>query len=157
MELKVRGIEKLKLKFATGYEQFKQHTINELNTMVANIAQEARSDAANLPYLPTRAKKPYERTGFLSRSINSMPYNGSFAEVIVNAKYGPYVEFGTGSGFNVPKRKYNIANKNILPYASIFRGRGLRNNNMPYRSYLFSNFDIEYPKALKRIRAFKIK
>ena len=157
MDLKVRGIEALKRKFAVGYEQFKQHTISELNVMVANIAQEARSDAADLPYLPTRAKKPYERTGFLSRSINSMPYNGSFAEVIVNAKYGPYVEFGTGNGFGVPKRKYNIANKNILPYASIFRGRGIRNNNMPYRSYLFSNFDIEYPKALKRIRAFKIK
>lgn len=157
MDLKVRGIEALKRKFATGYEQFKQHAINELNVMVADIAQEARSDAADLPYLPSKAKKPYERTGFLSRSINSMPYNGNFAEVIVNAKYGPYVEFGTGKGFGVPSIKYNIANKNILPYASIFRGRGLGNNNMPYRSYLFSNFDIEYPKALKRIRAFKIK
>jgi hypothetical protein len=157
MDLKVRGIEALKRKFATGYEQFKQHTINELNVMVADIAQEARTDAADLPYLPTRAKKPYERTGFLSRSINSMPYNGSFAEVIVNAKYGPYVEFGTGKGFGVPTRKYNITNKNILPYASIFRGTNLRNNNMPYRSYLFSNFEIEYSKALKRIRAFKIK
>ena len=84
MELKVRGIDKLKLKFANGYEQFKQHTINELNVMVANIAQEARADAADLPPIPTGAKNPYKRTGFLSRSINSMPYNGNFAEVIVN-------------------------------------------------------------------------
>ena len=82
---------------------------------------------------------------------------GTKEEVVVNAKYGPYVEFNTRKGFGVPTRKYNITNKNILPYASIFRGTNSRNNNMPYRSYLFSNFEIEYSKALKRIRAFKIK
>ena len=156
MIIKVIGIESLKKKFATGYEQFKQHTINELNVMVADTATEARASAADLPYLPTSAKKPYERTGFLSRSINSIPYNGSFAEVIVNAKYGGYVEFGTGSGFGLPDLKYKLASKNVSPYATLFRGNGIRNNNMAYRSYLFYNFGLEYTKALKRIKSFKL-
>ena len=156
MIIKVRGIEALKKKFATGYEQFKEHTINQLNIMVADVAVEAKASAADLPYLPTNAKNPYKRTGFLSRSINSIPYNGSFAEVVVNAKYGAYVEFGTGSGFGLPDFKYKLGSKNIGPYASIFRGQGIRNNNMAYRSYLFYNFGLEYTKTLKRIKSFKL-
>lgn len=157
MFLELRGLKSLKKKFAFGYEEFKSHTINAINQMVVDIANEARKDAADLPYSPTNAKVPYKRTGKLSRSIYSTPFNGKYAEVIVGASYGAYVEFGTGNGFGIPKRKYGITQKHIIPYALTFRGSGIRKYNMPYRSYLFSNFNIEYPKALKKIRAFKMK
>jgi hypothetical protein len=157
MFLEVRGLNSLKKKFATSYEGFKTHIISEINTMVTQVAYEASADAADLPYLSTNSS--YERTGNLSRSIKAIPFNGKFAEIVVGnslVDYGAYVEFGTGSGFGVPYRKYNMASKNITPYASLFRGRGLRNSNMPYRSYLFNNFEIGYTKALKQIRAFKM-
>lgn len=157
MFLEVRGLNSLKKKFATSYEGFKTHIISEINTMVTQVAYEASADAADLPYLSTNSS--YERTGNLSRSIKAIPFNGKFAEIVVGnslVDYGAYVEFGTGSGFGVPYRKYNMASKNITPYASLFRGRGIRNSNMPYRSYLFNNFEIGYTKALKQIRAFKM-
>jgi len=157
MFLEVRGLNSLKKKFATSYEGFKTHIISEINTMVTQVAYEASADAADLPYLSTNSS--YERTGNLSRSIKAIPFNGKFAEIVVGnslVDYGAYVEFGTGSSFGVPYRKYNMASKNITPYASLFRGRGLRNSNMPYRSYLFNNFEIGYTKALKQIRAFKM-
>jgi hypothetical protein len=157
MFLEVKGLNSLKKKFATSYEGFKTHIISEINTMVTQVAYEASADAADLPYLSTNSS--YERTGNLSRSIKAIPFNGKFAEIVVGnslVDYGAYVEFGTGSGFGVPYRKYNMASKNITPYASLFRGRGLRNSNMPYRSYLFNNFEIGYTKALKQIRAFKM-
>jgi hypothetical protein len=156
MYLEVKGLNSLKKKFATSYESFKAHIISEINVMVVEIAKEAASDAADLPYLNTNSS--YQRTGNLSRSIRSVPFNGKFAEIVVGdslVDYGAYVEFGTGNGFGIPSRKYNIASKNITPYASLFRGKGLRKNNMPYRSYLFNNFEIGYTKALKQIRAFK--
>ena len=157
MFLEVRGLNSLKKKFATSYEGFKTHIISEINTMVTQVAYEASADAADLPYLSTNSS--YERTGNLSRSIKAIPFNGKFAEIVVGnslVDYGAYVEFGTGSGFGVPYRKYNMASKNITPYASLFRGRGIKNSNMPYRSYLFNNFEIGYTKALKQIRAFKM-
>jgi len=156
MFLEVRGLNSLKKKFATSYESFKGHIISEINAMVVEIAQGARQDAANLPRLTTNST--YERTGNLSRSITSIPFNGKFAEIIVGdslVDYGAYVEFGTGTGFGIPTIKYKIATKNITPYASLFKGRGIRKSNMPYRSYLFNNFEISYSKALKQIRAFK--
>ena len=154
MFIEVRGIGKLKSKFANGFVSFKSHVINELNLMVTNIEGAAKSDAANLPYLKSNSN--YIRTNYLSNSITSIPYNGSFASVVVNAKYGPYVEFGTGSGFGIRKYKYNLTNKHILPYASIFKGSGGKNTNMGYRSYLFNNFEIEYSKALNGIKSFKL-
>jgi hypothetical protein len=154
MFIEVRGIGKLKSKFANGFVQFKSHVINELNVMVKNIEGEAKSDASNLPYLT--ANSSYVRTNYLSNSITSIPYNGSYASVVVNAKYGPYVEFGTGTGFGIQKYKYNLTPRHILPYASIFKGSGGKNSNMGYRTYLFKNFEIEYTKALKGIKSFKL-
>jgi hypothetical protein len=156
MFLEVKGLNSLKKKFANGYEDFKLHTIDAINKMVREVAIEASSDAADLPHLTTNSK--YQRTGNLSRSIKAIPFNGKFAEIVVgnsSVDYGAYVEFGTGTGFGIPNRKYNMASKNIEPYASLFKGRGVRKNNMPYRSYLFNNFEIGYSKALKKIRAFK--
>jgi len=158
MFLEVKGLNSLKKKFATGYEDFKLHTIDAINKMVRDVAIEASSDAADLPHLTTNSS--YQRTGNLSRSIKAIPFNGKFAEIVVgnsSVDYGAYVEFGTGTGFGIPNRKYNMASKNIEPYASLFKGRGVRKNNMPYRSYLFNNFEIGYSKALKQIRAFKMR
>ena len=157
MFLEVKGLNSLKKKFATSYEGFKAHIISEINVMVVEVANEASSDAADLPHLTTNSS--YQRTGNLSRSIKALPFNGKYAEIVVGdslVDYGAYVEFGTGNGFGIPSRKYNMASKNITPYASLFKGRGLRNSNMPYRSYLFNNFEIGYTKALKQIRAFKM-
>jgi len=156
MFLEVRGLNSLKKKFATSYEALKGHIISEINVMVVEVAQGARQDAANLPQL--NANSTYKRTGNLSRSITSIPFNGKYAEIRVGdslVDYGAYVEFGTGTGFGIPYRKYNIASKNIEPYASLFKGRGIRKSNMPYRSYLFNNFEIGYSKALKQIKAFQ--
>lgn len=156
MFLEVKGLNSLKKKFATTYEGFKLHTIDALNDMVKEVAIEASADAADLPHLSTNSL--YKRTGNLSRSIRSIPFNGKYAEIVVGnslVDYGAYVEFGTGNGFGIPKRKYGMTSKNIEPYASLFKGKGIRKHNMPYRSYLFNNFEIGYSKALKRIRAFQ--
>ena len=56
------------------------------------------------------------------------------AEVIVNAEYGPYQEFGTGDMVTAPS--------DVAQYAMTFKGRGIRKVNMRAQPYLFPAFRI---------------
>jgi len=70
-------------------------------------------------------------TGVLQRSIKPF-VKGLTGEIVVWAEYGPYVEFGTGSGVSVPGE--------FTDYAMQFKGKGIREVNLPARPYLLSTF-----------------
>ena len=82
-------------------------------------------------------------TGYLRQSvaINPIP-NG--IELTVNAKYAPYIEFGTGAAVNIPNE--------LVTYAQQFKGKGLRQTRLPARPFFFNSFFEERPKLLKRIK-----
>lgn len=83
-------------------------------------------------------------TGVLKNSIT--PQYDAFnlrGIVEVNAKYSPYVEFGTGGKVNIPK--------GLEEYARIFKGKGIKQVNLPPRPFLFPAAFRELPKLLQRI------
>ena len=67
-------------------------------------------------------------------------------QIYVRADYAPYVEFGTGDKVKIPAGKG--------PYASQFRGRGIRKVNLRARPFMFPS----YRRHEKEIRkaAFKV-
>lgn len=70
------------------------------------------------------------------------PFNkGLTGEVIVGAEYGPYVEFGTGSGVVVPTE--------LKDYAIQFKGKGIRKVNTRAQPYLYPAFFINRDKFIK--------
>jgi HK97 gp10 family phage protein len=50
-------------------------------------------------------------------------------KVVVNAKYAPYVEFGTGTRVDIPE--------GLKDYAIKFKGKGIKEVNLPAQPFLF--------------------
>lgn len=64
-------------------------------------------------------------------------------EVISQADYSAYVEFGTGSGVRITPGFEAIA--------ALARGRGIRNRNYPAVPFFYGNYVAEKVKLIKRI------
>lgn len=86
-------------------------------------------------------------TGGLRNSITA-EIQGKTVSVVVNKDYAPYIEFGTGSMVKID----DMVALGIPPsYAMQFKGKGLREVNLPARPFLFSSARIEYNKLLNRL------
>lgn len=86
-------------------------------------------------------------TSALRNSIEA-EIQGKTVSVVVNKDYAPYIEFGTGSMVKID----DMVSLGIPPsYAMQFKGKGLREVNLPARPFLFSSARIEYNKLLNRL------
>jgi HK97 gp10 family phage protein len=144
-------------KFKHQAELYKAFAIQEVNKSVKAMQVEATTKAGNLPRIKSKAKKPYERTGNLSRSIASTPYQNGYASFSMGNKtvnYAPYVEFGTGKGYRIPRYTFSTR-KPLDSLASEFKGSKLRNYNMKYRPFFFNTFDEKYASLLNTLKSYK--
>lgn len=83
-------------------------------------------------------------TGFLKNSIITDYPNSLTGKVIVNANYSPYIEFGTGGLVDVPA--------GLSSYAMQFKGKGIKQVNLPARPFLYPNWKMESNKMLERLK-----
>jgi HK97 gp10 family phage protein len=154
-----KALHKIQDKFKQTAELYKAHAVQEINKAVKAMEVEATSKAGNLPRVPSKAKNPYKRTGNLSRSISSTPYQNGYASFSMGnstVKYGPYVEFGTGKGYGIPAYKFSTK-KPLSNYSSQFRGSGLKDYNMPNRPFFFKTFDEKFATLLKSLKSYKVR
>jgi HK97 gp10 family phage protein len=154
-----KALNAIQNKFKQTAELYKAYAIQEVDKAVKAMEVEATAKAGNLPRIKSKAKKPYQRTGNLSRSISSTPYQNGYALFSMGSKtvnYAPYVEFGTGKGFRIPRYKFSTR-KPLDKLASEFTGSELRNYNMKYRPFFFNTFDEKYATLLKRLNSFKVR
>ncbi len=154
-----KALNLIQNKFKQTAELYKAYAIKEVDKAVKSMEVEARAKAGNLPRIKSNAKKPYERTGNLSRSISSTPYQNGYASFSMGnstVKYAPYVEFGTGKGFRIPRYKFSTR-KPLDTLASEFTGSGLRNYNMKYRPFFFNTFDEKFATLLNTLKSFKVR
>jgi HK97 gp10 family phage protein len=154
-----KALNAIQNKFKETAELYKAYAIKEVDKAVKSMEVEATTKAGNLPRFKSNAKKPYERTGNLSRSISSKPYQNGYALFSMGSetvKYAPYVEFGTGKGFRIPSYKFSTR-KPLDNLASEYNGSGLRNYNMKYRPFFFNTFDEKFGILLKNLKSFKAK
>lgn len=61
-----------------------------------------------------------------------------------NVTYAPYIEFGTGKLVQVPQ--------GLESYAMQFKGKGIKEVNLPARPFMFPAFFAEKPKLIKKIK-----
>ena len=152
-----KALNLIQEKFKNQAELYKAFAIREVDKAVKAMQVEATAKAGNLPRIKSKAKKPYERTGNLSRSIASTPYQNGYASFSMGSKtvnYAPYVEFGTGKGFRIPRYKFSTR-KPLDKLASEFTGSELRNYNMKYRPFFFNTFDEKYASLLNTLKSYK--
>lgn len=111
-------------------EKVREFLEDEIAATTSDIADDARA-------------KVRVDTGILKGSIVDTA-TGLNGEVNVGAKYAPYVEFGTGGLVNVPA--------GVEDYAIKFKGKGIKQVNLPPRPFLFPSFFDNINKMSERIK-----
>lgn len=125
---------KLNKKLAMLQKFSKQELSNEIGRGAMEIVGRAKQSAA-------------KDTGALRQSINSEA-SGKGVDVFANANYAPYIEFGTGSQVSLADMKeLGIPDS----YAAQFKGKGIREVNLPARPFFFSSARVGFNNMLKRI------
>jgi HK97 gp10 family phage protein len=86
-------------------------------------------------------------TGTLRNTIKA-ERKGKTVEIIAGAHYAPYVEFGTGGSVDL-----NDMLQLGIPasYAAQFKGKGIRDVNLPARPFFFSSARIGFKNLLNRL------
>ena len=111
---------------------------NELGRAAMDIARLAKQNA------PVGK----ENGGNLRQSIRSET-KGKTVEVIAGAHYAPYVEFGTGGMVNLD----DMLQLGIpASYAAQFKGKGIKEVNLPARPFFFSSARIGFKTLLIRLK-----
>ena len=127
-------LAKLNKKLAQLQKFSKQELSNEIGRGAMEIVGRAKQSAA-------------KDTGALRQSINSEA-SGKGVAVYANAKYAPYIEFGTGSQVSLADMKeLGIPDA----YAAQFKGKGIREVNLPARPFFFSSARVGFNNMLKRV------
>lgn len=127
-------LAKLNKKLAQLQKFSKQELSNEIGRGAMEIVGRAKQSAA-------------KDTGALRQNINSEA-SGKGVDVFANADYAPYIEFGTGSSVSLADMK-----ELGIPdgYAAQFKGKGIREVNLPARPFFFSSARVGFNNMLKRI------
>ena len=87
--------------------------------------------------------------GDLRKSISAETNKTTkFVVIQALAHYAPYVEFGTGGSVNLT----DMIELGIPPsYAAQFKGKGIREVNLPARPFFFSSARIGFKNLLNRL------
>jgi HK97 gp10 family phage protein len=98
------------------------------------------------------------KTGALKASIRHTKYQaGTGASVSAgnaNVKYAPYVEFGTGTRFQIPVYP-NVNMGDLEAYALTFK-KSKKVIGVPYRPYMFSAYSEVFTSMIKKLKSVKI-
>jgi HK97 gp10 family phage protein len=142
----IKGGDALVRKLQKATETIQIETVKIINESVKEISNAAK---ARVPV----AKK---NGGFLKSSIGYTNYQeGEGATVYANARYAPYVEFGTGDfGFGIPVYP-NIDMSELEAYALTFK-RKKQTIGMPYRPFMFNSYSEVLGKMVNKIKKIKI-
>lgn len=98
------------------------------------------------------------KTNALKNSIRHSKYQpGKGASVSagnVNVRYAPYVEFGTGTRFQIPVYQ-NVNMADLEAYALTFK-KSKKVIGVPYRPYMFSAYSEVFTSMIKKLKSIKI-
>lgn len=130
---------RVRLKFSTNRGNFKKR-IKDISDMVEGEIEASAFDIRNEAVTTV----PVD-TGILKGSIKVVPGEHRFHKIIeAGAHYAPYIEFGTGTLVNVPS--------GLEDYAIQFKGKGVKQVNLPARPFLIPAWEKERLKLVERIR-----
>lgn len=132
-------------KFAIEAKGLKE-VLKGLDDMEKNVLEELDNELSASSYTIVReAKRRVPKdTGALANSISASK-NADFDHgIVANKEYAPFVEFGTGGLVNVPAGLEN--------YAMQFKGKGIKQVNLPPRPFLYPAYEEERKKLIDRLK-----
>jgi phage gpG-like protein len=130
-----------------GLDALLKNLDNKANTLTQDVGDEIYVGALEIS---TGAKQAVRKdSGFLASRINAEKESTLISSVSAQSKYAAYVEFGTGTLVDVPA--------GLEDYAIQFKGRGIRQVNLPARPFLFNTAKRLMPKIIDKIKQVLVK
>ena len=130
VNVELKGVDALLKKF------------KDIGKEAEHIADVETKDSANEIEKNAKLLVPAD-TGRLRGSITIQKIQDAAYRIYTSVKYAPYVEFGTGRLTEVPNELQSLASK--------FRGKGIREVNLPARPFMYPSFIKEKPLYIKKL------
>jgi HK97 gp10 family phage protein len=124
---KILGTKELMHKLSKYSDKVTKGIRQETERFAVQTTHDAKQNLQSSVYSKGMASAT-DLTGQLKTMIQ-FDVNSKGATILVPVSYAPYVEFGTGTKVNVPKGLEN--------YASQFKGKGIKQVNLPARPFFF--------------------
>lgn len=146
--VKVEGLKQLRSRFQQAPQTVEKQVKQIIDESVIAMQNRAKQHA------------PVD-TGALRASITHKPFNYKTGAMLMagnntTVRYAPYVEFGTGSKFQIPAYP-NVNLTDLEAYALTFKKQNPKKLvNLPHRPYLFLAYSEVYSSMIKRIKGIKI-
>lgn len=140
IKVKVSGVNAL----ISGLDKFEDEIQLAVQEEIKDWALRTESDAI---------RDTPVKTGDLRGSIRSVLGANGLTWIVkvggINGvNYAPYVVFGTGGFVD----KNFLQEYGLVQYASQFKGKGVREVNLPMRDFLYRNARLEFDKSLQEIK-----
>jgi HK97 gp10 family phage protein len=115
-------------------------------------------DAAVIEIAAKAKQQVAVKTGALKASIRHAKYQPGVGASVsagnTNVRYAPYVEFGTGTRFQIPVYQ-NVNMADLEAYALTFK-KSKKVIGVPYRPYMFSAYSEVFTSMIKKLKSVKI-
>ena len=143
--VKIYGVDAIIKRFDAAPQKMMDESKLIIDAAVIEIAAKAKQQVA-------------VKTGALKNSIRHAKYQpGKGASVSAgntNIRYAPYVEFGTGTRFQIPVYQ-NVNMADLEAYALTFK-KSKKVIGVPYRPYMFSAYSEVFTSMIKKLKSVKI-
>ena len=143
--VKIYGVDAIIKRFDAAPQKMMDESKLIIDAAVIEIAAKAKQQVA-------------VKTGALKNSIRHAKYQpGKGASVSAgntNVRYAPYVEFGTGTRFQIPVYQ-NVNMADLEAYALTFK-KSKKVIGVPYRPYMFSAYSEVFTSMIKKLKSVKI-
>ena len=143
--VKIYGVDAIIKRFDAAPQKMMDESKLIIDAAVIEIAAKAKQE------VPVK-------TGALRGSIRHAKYQpGKGASVSAgntNIRYAPYVEFGTGTRFQIPVYP-NVNMADLEAYALTFK-KSKKVIGVPYRPYMFSSYSEVFTSMIKKLKSVKI-
>jgi len=139
-KIEFKGIEGL----ITSVRKYPERVTKEIQLEIRDWAERTEAKAIQDVPVDTGALKSSIRAVLGANKLTWIVKAGG----INNVDYAPYVEFGTGAFVD----KAFLQQYGLVNYAQQFKGKGIRQVNLPARTFLYRNARIEFEKSVKEIQ-----
>ena len=143
--VKIYGVDAIIKRFDAAPQKMMDESKLIIDAAVIEIAAKAKQE------VPVK-------TGALRGSIRHAKYQpGKGASVSAgntNIRYAPYVEFGTGTRFQIPVYP-NVNMADLEAYALTFK-KSKKVIGVPYRPFMFDSYYEVFTSMIKKLKSVKI-
>ena len=143
--VKIYGVDAIIKRFDAAPQKMMEESKLIIDAAVIEIAAKAKQRVA-------------VKTGALKNSIRHAKYQPGVGASVsagnTNVRYAPYVEFGTGTRFQIPVYP-NVNMADLESYALTFK-KSKKVIGVPYRPYMFSAYSEVFTSMIKKLKSVKI-